>query len=164
VSIGRLETEADLERFIQEQVAQRLTSLQGQTAQASTSITELQATRIWVAEVNTGEVRSANTFAALTTPGPAVTVPTAGSYVCVLGAQITAGAAVTPTIGLAVNGAVAAADAWDATLGGASFRQQIQASRSKTLSAGDVLSVLYKSDGVTGVTFSLRRLLVLRLS
>lgn len=42
MSIGSLQSEADLERFIEERVAQRVTSLQGQSAAAQVSLGELE--------------------------------------------------------------------------------------------------------------------------
>jgi hypothetical protein len=158
-----------LERFVLGLVEHRLTSQGGQVAAATTTLEGLQAaagTQVPLASVvSTGQATASGTSVDLATVGPSVTIPVAGTYTALFGVEATAGAAVTPSVGVAVNGVIAAGDERRTTIGAAAFVVQIGgAIPDRAFAAGDVLRLMYRSAGAVSTTFSLRWLVVLRLS
>jgi len=158
VSIGNLENEGDLERFIDGVVAQRLTLLSASHADLVASTAGSQQETVATAEGDSGS----GTYVDLATVGPQFEITDAGVYSVTGDAQFTAASAVTPYLGLFVNGVQTRE--WRATLGTGSGIGQIHGTDKLSLAKGDVLLLRYHSQGAIAVTWSNRSLVARRLS
>ena len=158
--IGNLQTEGDLERFIEDRGARQTQAFRAQLA----SVLQATQSSVLAGTFVTGEATTSNFLVPLATDSPTVTVVEAGSYVVLFGAEFTSGSSVTPAMSLRINGVVSMIPEHKQVMDTPTSSAQLNAFTALELAAGDVVGLAYRSQAAISVTFSNRRLALVRVS